>query len=488
MPEIPRILICAPSSGAGKTTITCGILQILADRGLVPAAFKCGPDYIDPQFHRRVVGVRSGNLDTFFTDDETVRSLLVRGARGCGIAVLESAMGYYDGVAGVELRGSGYDVARATQTPAILVVDARGASLSLAAVVAGFAAFAEPSRIAGVILNRCTKGVHDRLRETIEQRTGVPVIGYVPRDELFALESRHLGLVGADEVSDLRRWLRDVAGSLERTVDIDALIAIARSAPRLDALPYAAEAICDGVHLAVARDDAFNFYYAENLRLLEDLGAQLTFFSPLSDAELPSDIDGLYLGGGYPELHAQKLSENVTLRDGIRKAIESGLPTVAECGGFLYLQQRLHDPEGASWPMVGVLNGRSRNEGRLRQFGYATITAQRDCVCCDAGDSIRAHEFHYWHSDAQGDSFTARKPASGASWPCIVATESLMAGFPHAYYPANPSFARRFVEAMARWRAGRLSGMKEVEPSGLLDANCGKEIESALWRGEATDD
>lgn len=457
MPDIPRLLICAPSSGSGKTTVTCGILQLLSDRGLIPAAFKCGPDYIDPQFHRRVVGVRSGNLDTFFSDEGTVCSLLARGAQGCGIAVLESAMGYYDGVAGIELRGSGYDVARATRTPAILVVDARGASLSLAALVEGFASFAEPSLIAGVVLNRCTKGVHDRLRGAIERRTGIPVVGYVPRDELFTLQSRHLGLVGADEVADLRRWLHDVAASLERTVDIDALIDIARSAPSLDAEPFAVEPTCEGVRLGVARDAAFSFYYAENLRLLEDLGVELVYFSPLSDAGLPVGIDGLYLGGGYPELHARELSENVALREEVRAAVEDGLPTVAECGGFLYLQRQLADSEGVSWPMVGALPGTARNEGRLRQFGYVTVTARNDCLCCEAGDSIRAHEFHYWHSDAQGDAFTARKPASEASWPCIVATESLMAGFPHAYYPANPDFARRFVGAMARRHAGGAS-------------------------------
>lgn len=453
MLDIPRLLICAPSSGSGKTTITCGILQLLADRGCKPAAFKCGPDYIDPQFHRRVVGVRSGNLDTFFTDDATTCALLARGAQGCGIAVMESAMGYYDGVAGIEARGSGYDVARATRTPAILVVDARGASLSLAATVGGFVRFAQPSFIAGVILNRCSKGVHDRLRGVIEERTGVPVVGYVPRDDRFGLQSRHLGLVGADEVADLRAWLRDVADALSQTVDVDALVRIAGSAPALDCEPYRAERACGGVRLAVAHDEAFNFYYAENLRMLQDLGAELEFFSPLHDERLPEGADGLYLGGGYPELHARELAENEPMRAGVRAAVESGLPTVAECGGFLYLQRELEDPDGAPWPMVGALPGRAGNLGKLRQFGFVEVEAQRDCLCCAAGEAIRAHEFHYWHSDAQGDAFIARKPASAAQWPCIVATETLMAGFPHAYYPANPAFARRFVEAMARRRA-----------------------------------
>lgn len=463
MLDIPRLLICAPSSGTGKTTITCGILQALTDRGLTPAAFKCGPDYIDPQFHRRVVGVRSGNLDTFFSDDGTVRSLMARGAEGCDVAVVESAMGYYDGVAGIELRGSGYDAARATRTPAVLVVDARGASLSLAATIAGFASFADDARIAGVILNRCSKGVHDRLRSVIEQKTGVPVVGYVPRDDLFTLQSRHLGLVGADEVADLRRWLRDVTAALERTVDIDALIGIARSAPGMDAAPYRVEPACEGVRLGIARDAAFNFYYAENLRMLEDLGVELVDFSPLSDEGLPPDIDGLYLGGGYPELHARELSENASMREEIRRAVEDGMPTVAECGGFLYLQHQLADAEGALRPMAGALPGTAGNLGKLRQFGYVTVTARAECVCCEAGESIRAHEFHYWHSDAQGDAFVARKPSSSASWPCIVATDSLMAGFPHVYYPANPSFARRFVEAMARRRAKRTAGIDGAE-------------------------
>lgn len=457
MTDLPRIMIVAPSSGAGKTTLTCGILKLLADRGLAVAAFKCGPDYIDPQFHRRIVDVRSGNLDTFFTDDDTTCRLMARGAAGCDIAVMESAMGYYDGVAGTQRQGSGFDVARATQTPVILVVNARGASLSLAATVKGFAEFAQPSFIAGVILNRCSKSVFDRLRDAIEEKTGVPVIGYVPISDGFALESRHLGLVGAEEVAHLQQWLEGVAGIMAETVDVDALVRIARGACRLDVKPYVREPVCDGVRLGIARDAAFNFYYAENLRLLQDLGVELVEFSPLRDTCLPQDIDGLYLGGGYPELHARELSENATLRAEIKDAVRSGIPTVAECGGFLYLGAALCDADDTPWPMVGVLSGTARNAGKLRQFGYVTITAQRDCLYGPQGASIRAHEFHYWHSDEQGDAFAAQKPASSAGWRCMVATDSLAAGFPHLYYPANPAFAQRFVRAMARRRALRAS-------------------------------
>ncbi len=445
---LPRILLAAPKSGAGKTTVVCALLQALVNRKMTPAACKCGPDYIDPLFHSEIIGARGCNLDLFFTEEPDARRLLAQSAEGCDVAVLEGVMGYYDGLGGVTDRASAYHVARATDTPVVLILDARGASLSLCAQLRGFLGFRRPSAIAGVILNRCSAMQYEMLSKIITEECGVPVFGCLPTLPDCALESRHLGLVTAAEVDNLREKLRILAENLEKTVDVDGLLDLARSAPPLEIPDRTPEPVTGRRPvLAVARDKAFCFYYRENLRLLEELGADLVFFSPLHDQELPP-CDGLYLGGSYPELYTKQLSENVTMLNSIAKAIRSGLPTFAECGGFLYLHEEMTGEDGGTWPMAGVIPGGCRNTGKLRRFGYVTLTAKKDNLLCGAGDAIRAHEFHYFDSDSNGGDFTAEKPVTGRSWDCIHATDTLFAGFPHLYFPANPEFARRFIRRM----------------------------------------
>ena len=453
--SVPRLLVAAPASGAGKTTVVCGLLRVLADAGLAPVALKCGPDYIDSQFHRRVSGVPGGNLDTFFTDAPTCASLLVRAAAGAGVAVLEGAMGLYDGVVGGGTRASAYDVARATSTPVVLVVDARGASLTLAAVIGGLARFRADANVAGVILNGCSHALFERLRGELEQACGVRVLGCLPRDERFSLGSRHLGLVGADEVVDLRERIGCVAQALRENVDVEALVRIARSAPALAAEPYASPRLVgagERVRVAVARDEAFSFYYDENLRMLKDMGCELAWFSPLCDEALPAGASGLYLGGGYPELHAAELAGNARMRAQVaafaRTAEVGGAPVLAECGGFMYLQRGLADTGGRVWPMAGALPGVARDAGRLSHFGYVTLESRVGSLLGPTGTRVPAHEFHYWHSDDEGASCVAEKP-SGARWECVHARGNLLAGYPHVYFPAHPQLARAFVRAAA---------------------------------------
>lgn len=445
---LPRVLLAAPKSGAGKTTVVCALSQALVNRGLRPAACKCGPDYIDPLFHSEIIGARGCNLDLFFTPADDARRLLAQSAEGCDCAVLEGVMGYYDGLGGVTDQASAYDVARATGTPVILVLDARGASLSLCAQLRGFLSFRSPSGIAGVILNRCSPMQYKMLQPVLTKECGVPVLGCLPALPDCALESRHLGLVTAQEVAGLREKLQLLAEQLQKNVDLDAILSLAHSAPPLRWDGGAPEPVTNRKPvLAVANDRAFCFYYRENLRLLEELGAKLVYFSPLEDERLP-DCQGLYLGGGYPELYTRHLSENVSMRESIRNAVQSGLPTFAECGGFLYLHETLTGDEG-TFPMAGVIPGGCRNTGSLRRFGYVTLTARRDNLLCRAGESIRAHEFHYFESDSCGADFSAQKPVSGRGWDCIHATDTLFAGFPHLYFPANPEFARRLVRRIA---------------------------------------
>ena len=449
----PRLVIGAPASGGGKTTFTCGLLQVLVRRGLAVGACKCGPDYIDPMFHSEVIGAHSRNLDLFFSTEGQVRRLVADSAAHSDVVVIEGVMGYYDGIA-VSDEASAWHVARTTGTPAVLVIDGRGRARSIAAEVAGFARFRDDSQVAGVVLNRVSPQLYPRLKQLIEEETGVAVFGHLPVLDDCSLESRHLGLVTASEVADLRAKLDRLADVMEKTVDVDGLLALASTAPDMERGGWHDEQpldCADAPRIAVAHDDAFCFYYADALRLLEDLGAKLVRFSPLADASLPDGVSGIYLGGGYPELHARELSENASMRTSIAHAIESGMPTIAECGGFMYLHEQLEGDDGETYPQVGAVGGTSFKTPKLGRFGYIDITARHDGLLADEGERLPAHEFHYWDSENPGDAFMAQKPQSSRSWECAISTASVYAGYPHLYLPGRPAAARRFVEACAAY-------------------------------------
>ncbi len=452
MKAVPRFLITAPMSGGGKTTVTCAVLGALASRGLSPVACKCGPDYIDPMFHRKVTGIPAANLDLFFTGPDTLRYLLAESAGGSGLAVLEGAMGFYDGI-GLSGTASAYEVAKATETPAILVLGGESSSLSAAAVCKGMAEFRPDSGIRGVILNHVGEAQYRRLREMIEKEAGLPVYGYLPEMPQAALESRHLGLVTAGEIKNIKEKLASLAEQAERTIRIGKLLELADSAPELEIKePRLPDPVPGKPRIAVARDNAFCFYYAENLRLLEKLGAELVEFSPLADKGLPEGISGLWLGGGYPELYAKALSENMAMLAAIKEAAHAGMPFLAECGGFLYLHDTLENAEGKSFPMAGVFSGRAYPTGKLTRFGYVTLTARRDGLLGPRGTTCPAHEFHYWESEAPGEDFTAQRPQSERNWACGYMDAHQYAGFPHLYLYGNPEAAAAFVRACAEWR------------------------------------
>ena len=451
--KLPRILLCAPASGGGKTTVTCAILQALVDRGLHPVSFKSGPDYIDPMFHSQVIGATARNLDLFFLGEKATRALLRRNAGAGEIAVLEGAMGYYDGIA-MSSEASAWALARATATPAVLVVDARGRARSAAALVKGFLDFEKDSGIRGIILNRISPMLYPRLKECIETETGVKVYGFLPERPDCTVESRHLGLVTAAEIGDLKERLHKLAAQAEETLDLTGLLALAKEAEELpeDALPKP-EPTAGRPRIAVADDKAFCFYYADALQLLTDCGAELVKFSPLTDTALPEGCSGLYLGGGYPELYGRELSENTAMRTAIYDAVASGMPTVAECGGFLYLHESLECDDGGFWPMVGVIPQKAWRTPRLRRFGYITLTARTDGLLLRQGEEVPAHEFHYWESGDPGADFRAEKPLSDRGWDCGHATPTLYAGFPHFHFCAKPETAARFAAACAAYAA-----------------------------------
>ena len=444
-----QFLLAAPRSGSGKTTMTCALLMALKRRGCAPCAFKSGPDYIDPMFHRAVLGVESRNLDLFFSAPETVRTLYAKGAAGHGAAVCEGAMGFYDGLGGVSDRASAWHLADTLDLPVLLVVEPKGQSLTLAAELNGLVNFRTPSHIAGILLNNCTARMHALLAPMLEEETGLPVLGFLPKLPEAVIGSRHLGLYTAAEVENLQQKLALLADAVEEHIDWPRLLALCEKEP--PALPEKAPQPSARVRIAVAQDEAFCFIYAETLEAFRDAGAEVVFFSPLRDTALPENIGGLYLPGGYPELHARELGENTSLLREIKQKIESGLPTAAECGGFLYLGQSLTDAEGQSWPMVGVLPGEAKDAGRLVRFGYAALSADSDSMLFRAGESVPIHEFHHWDSTANGTALAAKKPVGGAAWRCGFVNEHFYAGFPHLYWAGTP-LPQRFAAAAENYR------------------------------------
>lgn len=449
-----RLLIAAPKSGSGKTLITCGIIGALKRRKLKIQAFKCGPDYIDTMFHRQVLGVETGNLDSFFTDEDTVRYLLSRRAACADVTVIEGVMGYYDGLGGVSERASSYDIARITGTPTILVADARAVSITLAAVIQGICAYREDSGVRGVILNRVSERYYQRLKTVIERECGVSVLGFVPEQDDMRVSKRHLGLCTPEEMEQFLVWADKAAELLERYVDMDALIQIAALAEPLgQACDFSLPRTESPVKIAIARDEAFSFYYAENIELLERMGAEPVLFSPLRDGALPEGTDGLILWGGYPENYARMLSENLSMRHAVRDACRSGLPCLAECGGFLYLQQTLEGMDGDVCEMAGVLSGKGFRTERLRRFGYIEAWQRdRDADVLLGGDCrLKGHEFHYWDCTENGTSFAAQK-FQEEPYACMVHTRTLAAGFPHFYYYSNPQAIYHFLQACLAYR------------------------------------
>ena len=487
--KINRFMIAAPKSGSGKTMIICALLQLIKDSGKKVSSYKCGPDYIDPMFHRKVLDVPSKNLDTFFTDEKTTMQLFLDGRSDGDFAVLEGVMGLYDGLGGIYEQGSSYNLAKEAQTPIILVVDAKGMGKSVLALIAGFLQYDTQHLIKGVLLNRMSKGYYDIIKPLIEQELLIKVVGYFPEQKDIRFESRHLGLVMPDELADIKEQLDEIADRLKKTIDLEVLLGIATEAKeicdsgnadrddgQIISIGYGQNieiynekniGNCDqneftqNISIAVAMDEAFCFYYEDNLRLLEKYGAKLQYFSPLHDAELPDNCDALLLGGGYPELYAKELSENISMRNSIKTAFKTGLPTVAECGGFMYLHTYIHnvcdenaDTQNYVFGMAGALDGECHFKGKLVRFGYIELE-EKHSNFLPPEEKIRAHEFHYYDSTDNGTDCIATKPATGRKYDCVISKDNYWLGFPHLYYPSNPHFAESFVRKAQEYKRNK---------------------------------
>lgn len=473
--KMPRILFAAPKSGSGKTMLACGMIEVCKRRGAKVAAFKCGPDYIDSMFHRKVLGVASGNLDTFFTGRETTRYLLSCKADTADITILEGVMGYYDGLGGQSDRASTYEVAKVTDTPVILVVDAKGASVSLAAVIQGIMEYREDSAIRGIILNRVSAGYYERLKDLIERECQTEVLGYLPELSGLEVPSRHLGLFAPEEIEGFEKWVSGIADAIEENILVERILAIAGEAEPCVGKKPEIPVLNHKVRLAVAEDEAFSFHYSENLQLLEQMGAELIFFSPLHDMALPEEAEGLLLPGGYPEKYVKELEEAEKIRHSIKKACQNGLPCLAECGGFLYLQKELMGLQGEAGEMAGVLSGNGFRTEKLCRFGYITLELANGGMLGEAGQQIRGHEFHYWDCTENGTDCTAKKTTGGKKYSCMVHTKSMAAGFPHLYYYSNPNMLYQFLLACEGFGAARQakknwdSIAKPIDSLGLLE-------------------
>ena len=445
----PAFVLAGTRSGVGKTTIATGIMGALARRGLRVQPFKCGPDYIDPSYHLMACGAPSRNLDTWLLTHDTALELFGRAAQSGDVAVVEGVMGLYDGHANLTEQGSTAEVAKLLRAPVILIANAARVARSVAAEVLGFQKFDPSVNIAGVILNGVGSPRHlEFCKPPIEDTTGLPVLGYMPRRDDLRVPERHLGLIPTVEGVVVEEWFDRLIEQVEETIDLDRLMEIARQAdtPSVEAAAFPAEPQPTRARIAVAQDKAFNFYYQDSLDLLETWGAEIVPFSPLDDEALPDGVGGVYIGGGFPELFARQLAVNEGMRQSIRDAHTDGCRIYAECGGLMYLGESLTDFDGEAHPMVGLIPARSSmSKGRLT-LGYREVEALADGALLAKGERVRGHEFHW---------SVAGSPSSEKQAAYSVRSQdgriegfragNLTASYIHIHLGSKPEMARRFV-------------------------------------------
>lgn len=451
------LVVAGPASGCGKTTIALGLMAALRARGIPVFPYKVGPDFIDPGHHHRVSGAVSRNLDGWMLSEDYNRQCFRSHCGPTGIAVVEGVMGLYDGYDGRSESGSTAQMAKWLDLPVLLVVDARSMARSAAALILGFERFDPDVRFAGVAFNRVGSRRHlQYLCQALEDSVGMPVLGGLPRAETIAIPERHLGLVIREDLGGDDRFVSDLRGQIETHLDLDPLI---DALPRLPSRPPTAAAPQSGetaARIAVARDAAFCFYYEDNFDLLIANGAELVWFSPLEDDRLPEDIHGIYLGGGYPELHAARLEANHRLKNRVLAASRAGMPVYGECGGLMYLGESLQDLEGRRHAMTGCLPLQTRMLDRLRALGYRQVRLEAANLLGEPGQAIRGHEFHYSEiiggvdslqttyrlSTRQGEKTAREGYRSG----------NTLASYVHLHFGSAPQAAAAFVAHCRRYR------------------------------------
>ncbi|WP_071460698.1 cobyrinate a,c-diamide synthase [Bacillus massilinigeriensis] len=433
-----RLVIAGTGSGVGKTTLTLGLMSALKKRGLIIQGFKCGPDYIDPSYHTAVTGRISRNLDSWMLSEQMVKRTFVHGSCGADISIIEGVMGFYDGKDPLSNEGSTAHISMITGSPVILVVNCASMARSAAAIVKGFQTFDTEVRVAGVIANNVGSTGHYRIvKAAIEQECDIPVLGYFAREKGIEIPERHLGLIPSIERGELDPFFERLGNLAEECIDLDKLIEIAGTAPDLivEKMRHFEKNVSPSVRIAVAKDAAFNFYYQENLELLESRGAELVYFSPLAGEAVPVDVEGLYLGGGFPEEFARELSGDRKVLQSVKEAVEKGLPTLAECGGFMYLTDSIETTDGAVYQMAGIIPGKIVMGKKLAALGYREIKGEPGNFLLPEGVTARGHEFHYsnFHSDAlPSPAYTASGRRGSKSDGFMKA--NLVAGYIHFHF------------------------------------------------------
>jgi cobyrinic acid a,c-diamide synthase len=451
--QIPRIVIAATGSGAGKTTATVALIAALRARGLKVAPFKCGPDYLDPSYHARAAGRASHNLDGWMMGREAAVATFVRTARGADIAVVEGMMGLYDGTTPTSEEGSTAELAKWLSAPVLLVLDASGMARTVGAIATGFAHFDPAVRLAGLICNRVgSRGHLDLLRAASPK---IPVVGGLPHNPAGAFPERHLGLFAADEATVPDERLSAWGEIAAEWLDLDAIVAIARGAPALDhdaaaslGPPRRGAPRC---RIGIAFDEAFHFYYEDNLARLEALGAEIVRMSPVHDRALP-EVDGLYFGGGYPEVAARELSSNDAMIAAVRGFAARGYPIYAECGGLMYLTQGIRTLEGRSFPMAALIPGEAVMRDRLQALGYVEVETRNASILGPAGTRWRGHQFRYSTLEPPPPDSVERLYMVTPRWGGAPFTEgyrqgNIVASYVHAHWASNPAVAEVFVSA-----------------------------------------
>ena len=458
MNQLPRIMIAGTNSGVGKTTVTLGIMSALVQKGIKVQGFKAGPDYIDPSHHTFVTGNASKNLDTWMMGENACRELFERSALNADVSVIEGVMGLYDGSIDSSGHGSSAHLAKILNIPVILVVNARGVAQSAGAVVMGFMEFDKEINLAGIILNNVASQNHyDIIKKAIEESCSVAVLGYLKKQSDITIPERHLGLIPSEE-KKINSALYDKLGQMVlETIDIDKLQEIAGSAavfPDYNRSIFIERGSSLDVTLAVARDSAFCFYYQDDIDLFEELGAKIIEFSPLADKSLPDGIDGIFMGGGFPELFADRLMKNESMRKSILEAHKQGIIIYGECGGMMYLLEKLIDCEGRSFKMSGVLIGTSRMENRRQGLGYVIADATCDNIICKSADTFRAHEFHWSKlQDVPDDTvfaYNTRKSNGKKTGIDGICKSNVLASYTHIHFSSNPDLAKSILSTMAK--------------------------------------
>ncbi|PKM52070.1 MAG: cobyrinate a,c-diamide synthase [Firmicutes bacterium HGW-Firmicutes-7] len=451
--KFPKLMIAGMSSGVGKTTLTMGILSALSEK-MVVQSYKVGPDYIDPAYHTLITGRKCRNLDNYLLSNETVEQLFYKNSKDAQIGIIEGVMGLYDGAQVNSDIGSSASIAKVLKCPVVLVVDGSGIAKSVAAIVKGFIEFDPAVKLSGVILNKVNSIKHYcLLKEAIEQFTTAKCYGYLPKNEIGTLKSRHLGLIPSCEIEDLKLKLECVSKAVEETVDLEGLLQLAyREAEEVTIEIPIYQTLFKDLHIGVAYDEAFNFYYEDNLDLFKELGATIQFFSPIRDSRLPENIHFLYFGGGFPEMFAQELSDNHLMKKDIKEKLEMGMPYLAECGGLMYLTKQLIDFDEKIYRMVGWLDGTCSMTKRLQRFGYKTLTLKENCILGEKDEVIPIHEFHHSKTEVLETNtvFGLKKMKEDkviAAYECGYLKGKGVAGYPHFHFHGNPSMAINLLQA-----------------------------------------